>query len=161
MKRLIAISVGLWLSFLGLPLDVLAQSKPVQTIRIGVLAFRGAEHSLRTWSPTAKYLSDKIANTEFEVIPLPLSDLEQATSEKRIDYVFTNSGQYVVLEEKYGISRIATLKKPFGNGIRNVFGAVIFTKAGRDDIRTLEDLRGKTFAAVREKAFGGFQMEKY
>jgi len=158
MKRLIAISIGLWLSILGLPLDTVAQSKPVQTIRIGVLAFRGAEHSLRAWSPTANYLSDKIANAEFEVIPLPLSDLEQATSEKRLDYVFTNSGQYVVLEEKYGISRIATLKKPFGNGIRNVFGAVIFTKAGRGDIQSLEDLRGKTFAAVREKAFGGFQM---
>lgn len=128
------------------------------TVKIGVLAFRGAEHAMSSWSPTAEYLSRAIPGVRFEVVPLPLNDLEQATADKRIDYVFTNSGQYVVLEEKFGLSRIATLKNSFGNEVRNVFGAVIFTRSDRNDLQKLGDLRGKVFAAVREGAFGGFQM---
>ncbi len=127
-------------------------------MRIGVLAFRGTEHVVRSWAPTADYLSRNIEGSRFEVVPLPLAELEKATADKTVDYVFTNSGQYVLLEEKYGISRIVTLKKPFGDTVRDVFGAIVFTRADRDDIGNLDDLRGKTFAAVRKGAFGGFQM---
>jgi two-component system sensor histidine kinase TtrS len=38
------------------------------------------------------------------------------------------------------------------------FGAVIFTRADRDDIRDLRDLKHASFAAVDSEAFGGFQM---
>jgi len=127
-------------------------------IRIGVLAFRGTEHVIRSWTPTAEYLTEQIPGTRFEVVPLPLKALEQATEKGDIDYVFSNPGQYVILEAKYGISRIATLKKAFSSGVRNMFGAVIFTRSDRDDIRSLEDLEGQSFGAVSRNAFGGFQM---
>jgi len=126
--------------------------------RIGILAFRGAEHAVRSWQPTADYLSAAIDGSEFEVVPLPLAELRSAVAKKQVDFVFTNSGQYVALESEYGISRIVTLKTHFGSEIRNVFGAVIFARADRADIRTLDDLRGKSLAAVRRRAFGGFQM---
>jgi two-component system, LuxR family, sensor histidine kinase TtrS len=129
-----------------------------EVYRIGVLAFRGDAHAMRSWQPTARVLSEKIENASFKVIPLPLSELRQSVADNRVDFVFTNSGQYVVLESEYGISRIATLKSPFGSEIRNVFGSVIFTRADRQDIQTLDDLRGKTFAAVKRRAFGGFQI---
>ena len=45
----------------------------------------------------------------------------------------------------------------FGNPF-TVFGAVIFTRADRADIRELSDLDGKSFGAVSADAFGGFQM---
>lgn len=127
-------------------------------IRIGVLAFRGSEHAMESWSPTAEYLSRVIPDARFVIVPLPLRDLEMAVADNSIEYVFTNSGHYVVLEEKYGISRIATLKNPFGASLRNVFGAVIFSRTDREDLKNLADLRGKIFAAVRKGAFGGFQM---
>jgi len=129
-----------------------------QTVRIGVLAFRGTEHVIRSWTPTAEYLTEQIPGTRFEVVPLPLKALEEATEKGAIDYVFSNPGQYVILEATYGISRIATLKKAFSSGVRNMFGAVIFTRTDRDDIRSLKDLKGKSFGAVSRNAFGGFQM---
>ncbi len=129
-----------------------------EQIRIGVLAFRGAEHVMRSWSATAQYLSAVIPDRRFEIVPLPLAELREATAAGRIDYVLTNSGQYVELEEKFGISRIATLKKSFSDGVRNVFGAVILVRADRDDLRELTDLKGKVFGAVSRHAFGGFQM---
>ncbi|MBT7944063.1 MAG: PhnD/SsuA/transferrin family substrate-binding protein, partial [Alphaproteobacteria bacterium] len=129
-----------------------------RVVRIGVLAFRGTDHAIRSWTPMAEYLSSRIENKNFEIIPLRLADLRQATMKGEIDYVFTNSGQYVELEEAVGISRIVTLKKAITGGISNVFGAVIFIRADRTDIQTLKDLKGKVFAAVAPGAFGGFQM---
>ncbi|HJO74620.1 MAG TPA: PhnD/SsuA/transferrin family substrate-binding protein, partial [Rhodospirillales bacterium] len=75
-----------------------------------------------------------------------------------IDYVFTNPGQYVELDEAVGVHRIVTLKKAITSGISNVFGATIFVRADRDDLKTISDLKGKVFGAVSPKAFGGFQM---
>ncbi len=126
--------------------------------RIGVLAFRGADHAMRSWTPMARYLSFSIPEARFEIVPLPLPALRQATEEGVIDYVFTNPGQYVELEEAVGINRIVTLKKAITSGISNVFGAIIFVRAGRDDIKNLGDIKGKVFAAVAPRAFGGFQM---
>lgn len=140
------------------PLAVARADPPRAPIRIGVLAFRGAEHVVQSWTPTARYLSRVIPGERFEIVPLPLVELHHATSRGTIDYVLTNSGQYVVLEEKFGISRIATLKKPFTDALRNVFGAVIVARAGRDDLKTLQDIKGKVFGAVSRQAFGGFQM---
>ena len=128
-----------------------------QPARIGVLAYRGADHVRRSWTLTADYLSRSVPGYRFEITPLPLGALQEATEKGEIDYVLTNSGQYVVLEEKYGISRIATLKKPFTKNLSNVFGAVIFTRAD-SGIAELQDLRGRTFGAVAPGAFGGFQM---
>ena len=127
-------------------------------VRIGVLAFRGTAHAIQSWTPTAHYLTSKIKGARFEIVPLPLIDLHQATVKGEIDYVLTNSGQYVVLEEAVGISRIVTLKKAITGGISTVFGAVIFVRADRSDIQKISDLKGKTFAAVARGAFGGFQM---
>ncbi|MDD9876734.1 MAG: PhnD/SsuA/transferrin family substrate-binding protein [Magnetovibrio sp.] len=135
-----------------------AAGAAAESYRIGVLAFRGAEHAVRSWAPTADYLSRNIDRAAFEIVPLPLAALRSAVEKREVAFVFTNSGQYVELETEFGISRIATLKTPFGSEIRNVFGAVVFTRADRTDIRTLADLRGKSLAAVKRRAFGGFQM---
>lgn len=140
------------------PIWAQAQETGVKPLRIGVLAFRGVEHAMRSWTPMARYLSNSVPQARFQIVPLPLPDLRKATEENAIDYVFTNPGQYVELEEAVGVHRIVTLKKAFTSGISNVFGAVIFVRKDRTDLKTLSDLKGKVFGAVSPRAFGGFQM---
>jgi two-component system sensor histidine kinase TtrS len=91
-------------------------------------------------------------------MPLDLQQMSEALSRGELDFILTNPGNYVELEAGYGITRIATLLNIRQGRPSKRFGAVIFTRADRDDIRKLEDLRGKTFGAVDEGAFGGFQM---
>lgn len=129
-----------------------------RAVRIGVLAFRGVEHTIQTWSPTADYLSAHVPGHVFTIVPLLHTELRDATARGELEFVFTNSGHYVELESDLGISRIVTLKKPFGTDARNVFGAVLFTRNDRADIHALKELHGKSLAAVGRKAFGGFQM---
>mgnify|MGYP002631951233 CR=1 FL=1 len=156
MKLRALLKIGLIASACGLFPGVLL-ADTAAPIRVGVLAYRGAEHVMRTWSATAAYLSAHIPGRRFEIVPLPLAELGERAAAQQIDYVLTNPGQYVVLEEALGLSRIVTLKKPFTEKLSNVFGAVIFVQAS-SPVRDLKGLRGKTFGAVARNAFGGFQM---
>ena len=125
---------------------------------IGVLAHRGDQACISKWTPTVDYLDEAIPGSDFSLLPLDLQEMSAALEQGRLDFILTNPGNYVDLERKFGISRITTLKNlHFGNPY-TVFGAVIFTRADRDDIRDLRDLQNKSFGAVSADAFGGFQM---
>jgi C4-dicarboxylate-specific signal transduction histidine kinase len=127
-------------------------------IRIGVLAHRGHAQAMHRWSSTADYLSSKIDGHRFEIVPLNLSDIRSATQNGGIQFTLTNPGNYADLETRFGASRIATLQTREKDQIRVRYGAVIITRADNTNIYKLEDLQDKSFMAVSEKAFGGFQM---
>ncbi len=126
-------------------------------IRIGVLAYRGKVPALKRWSATAAYLSDRIGR-HFEIVPVNLDEIADAIKSGRIQFTLTNPGNYVSLEAQFGASRIATMQTREQGHTRVRFGAVIVTQADNPDIRSLEDLKGKSFMAVSPVAFGGFQM---
>jgi two-component system sensor histidine kinase TtrS len=125
---------------------------------IGVLAHRGDQAAVSKWTPTIDYLNEEIPGNEFRLLPLDLHEMSAALAQDKLDFILTNPGNYVDLERKFGVSRITTLKNlHFGNPY-TMFGAVIFTRADREDIRVLQDLDDKSFGAVSADAFGGFQM---
>ncbi len=135
-----------------------AYPETIKEVKIGVLAYRGKEEALRRWQPTADYLTLNIPDTRFTVIPLDFNEIGPATRDGKIDFVITNTSIYVELESAYGISRIATLKNRWKESGYTLFGGVIFTRADRDDIKDLKDLKGKTFMAVDETSLGGWRM---
>ena len=130
-----------------------ARKAQEKAVRIGVLAFRGKSRALQRWTPTAAYLTRKIPGFHFEVVPLTLEEMEQAVSAARIDFMITNSGNYITLAARYGGSRLVTLNAMVASKARNMAGSVIFTRADRSDIRTMRDLRGKIFLSVAPEAF--------
>ena len=138
------------------PGALIADSREVCTI--GVLAHRGPEIATRMWTPTVDYLSSQITGYKFHLVPLDLDGMHAAEERGELDFILTNPGHYVELESHHGVSRIATLMNDRHGVPSMTFGAVIFTRAQRKDIRSLADLKGKSFAAVDEAAFGGFQM---
>jgi len=129
-----------------------------EVIRIGVLAYRGKQETLKRWSPTASYLSSRIPGKHFEIVPVNLDEIDKAIRNGQLHFTLTNPGNYVGLETRYGASRIATLQTREKNRIRVHYGAVIIARADNARIRNITDLRGKSFMAVSPVAFGGFQM---
>ncbi|MGW8248580.1 MAG: EAL domain-containing protein [Acidiferrobacterales bacterium] len=132
-----------------------------QLVRIGVLAIRGKNAAGKSWKATAEHLSGTIAGYRFEVVPLNLDEMERAVKEKALDFIITNTGQYIKLEYKYSVSKLATLRNLKNGQPYSKFGAVIFTRADRKDINSLADLKEKSFLAVKKDAFGGFEMAWY
>ncbi len=133
-----------------------ANDTPVTPVKIGVLAKRGQERALEKWGPTADYLSQVIPGHLFEIVPLDFESVRLAAMSQSVNFLITNGSYYVSLESDHGLSRIATMVNLHGDVLQQVFGGVIFTRADRDDIRKLEDLRGKSFWAVDRESLGGW-----
>ena len=150
----------MFMASLGAALLLLAFARPVQAgdvlVRIGILAKRGDQLAMRRWGPTGDYLTRVVDGYRFEVIPLDFSGIRNKVSRAEIDFVLTNTGYYIELESEFGVSRIATLKTLMDGRRLTVFGGVFITRAGRDDINDLGDLRGKTFMAVERQSLGGW-----
>ena len=146
--------------FLIIALLLLSMTAPAygqDEVKIGVLANRGTEIALKEWQPTADYLSNKTGYS-FVIVPLDSKNISAAVGQGEVDFVLTNPGNYVELEAGYKAARIATLQTLVHNEEYTVYGAVIFTKADRYDINELHDLESRSFMAVGEKNFGGWQM---
>jgi C4-dicarboxylate-specific signal transduction histidine kinase len=138
--------------------DPLSEAAELERIKVGVLAFRGAEHATHKWSPTIDYLNDALHGERFLMLPLDLESLEDAVSSGLVDFVITNPGNYVSLESRYGASRIATLQNNYKGSRYTRYGAVIISRKDNTSIKTLADLRGARFMAISPRALGGYQM---
>jgi len=121
---------------------------------IGVLAYRGAETTVEAWQPLASYLSTAVEGWRFEIVPVTLVSAPEALKSGRLEFLVTNPGHYVSLAAEFGLSPLVTREK--AGGLMH-FGVAIIALSGQG-IATLEDLRGKTVAAVSPEAFGGFQL---
>ncbi|OAI14380.1 hypothetical protein A1359_11205 [Methylomonas lenta] len=135
---------------------------PVQAentlVRIGVLAKRGEQTSLNRWQPTADYLSQHVPGYQFSVLPLAFERISQVVAAGEVDFVLTNPELYVEFEMRYGAGRLATLRNLINGSSSSFYGGVIFTRAEREDIRNLTDLKNQRFAAVDANSLGGYLM---
>jgi signal transduction histidine kinase/ABC-type phosphate/phosphonate transport system substrate-binding protein len=142
----------------SMPATPASLAEQATVVRIGVLAHRGKQEAMERWSPTADYLSERITDHRFEIVPVNLEEMPKAIQEGYIHFTLTNPGNYVSLETSHGVSRIATMQTREGEQTRVRYGAVIIARADRTDITELADLKGKSFMVVSQEAFGGFQM---
>jgi two-component system sensor histidine kinase TtrS len=148
-------AIFLWFLLSINPVMLAGEQAPV---RIGVLSHRGDQATLKMWGPTADYLDAAIAARDFQIVPLDFNEVNPAVAMGNVDFVLVNPGIYVNLEVRFRVSRIATLYNRRGDVPYNIFGGVIFTRSDNPEIRTLEDLRGRSFMAVDATSLGGFQM---
>lgn len=125
-------------------------------VRIGVLAYRGPDETGTSWSDLPARLARAIPGHRFEIQELSGAKIAEAVERSELEFVLTNSTQYVSLAAEFGIRRIATVMLPETLSQQQAIGSVILTRSDRHDIAELEDLRGKRIAAVASDAFGGY-----
>lgn len=127
------------------------------SVSIAVLAYDGKPQALSRWQPTADYLSRQITDHQFHIVALSHAEFEHAINKGELDFILTNPSHYIRLEVKFGVTRIATFLYQFQQTRLEQFSAVIFTRAS-SKLTELQQLRGRSLAAVNEDAFGGFQL---
>lgn len=139
-------------------LFVVSPSVHADTIKIGLRAILGVEKSMQQWKPTADYLSEKIPEHKFVMVPyVGLRELMQETAKNSFDFVLTNPSSFVEMESRFGASAILTLRNKRQGKAYTKFGSVIFTHAD-SDINEIKDLQGKSIVGVSETAFGGWRV---
>ncbi len=127
-------------------------------IKIGVLSHRGDTATAINWGDTAKHLSRKLPNYLFIIVPLDFDEIESKIENAEIHFLLVNPSIYVVMEVRHRIRRIATLSRVVNEDYQNQFAGVLFTTRNRQDIKNLQDIKGKHLSAVDPKSLGGFQM---
>ncbi|WP_431861134.1 sensor histidine kinase [Azospirillum sp.] len=147
-----------WILGLCLCVWTAAAAAAEPPVRVGVLAYRGGDHATAAWEPTIRYLAERLPGRGALMVPLDLAGIEAAVRERSVDFVLTNTGQYVDLEARHGITRIATLRSHHAGQDGAAIGSAILARADDERIRTLGDLKGRRLAAVDPDAFGGFQV---
>ncbi len=126
--------------------------------KIGVLAKNGPVKALKKWKATGDYLSRKIDGMTFEIVPLGFDDVNPAIESKKVDFFLVNSSMFVTAKVKYGAVAVATMVNSRQGKPLKSFGGVVITSADNDGINELQDLKGKSFMAVKKSSFGGWQM---
>ena len=134
-----------------------AQEVP-ESAPIGVLAKRGPELCLDKWGPTAEYLTNEIPGYSFTIVPLAYDEVYATVKRGDVDFILADPSLYVAAELLCGASRIVTLENLHAGRGYTVYGGVVFCRADREGVQHLGDLKGKTFMAVAETSFGGWQM---
>lgn len=127
-------------------------------MRIGVLAYLDAEAAISEWSPVVRRLRAAMPGRSISLLQLDHRGLRDVAATSGIDFVITNPGHYVELEAALGASRILTLDPGPAPSAERAIGSAVIAPVGREDLRTLEDLRGQRVAVVAREGFGGFQL---
>ena len=143
----------------GLPPAAHAADAP--TVSIGVIAFRDLETTARQWEPLGAFLNERLPAHRFAIRPLHIDDLGKAVARGDVAFVLTQPEHYVILREQFGLAAVATLVTRVGKTPVSRLGGVIVSRAARDDIRELADLRGRTIAAIAPNSLGGFRAQQW
>lgn len=141
---------------------IISYGENIREFNIGVLSFDNKNQTHNKWTSLKNYLDDFLDDYNFNIVPLFYGEMEVAIENKEIDFVFTNPGHFIELKNKYGLSgAIATLIEKDDSGLVYEFGGVIFTKADKEYINKIEDLKGKKISAVSNSSLGGYQASAY
>ncbi|MFZ4876094.1 sensor histidine kinase [Janthinobacterium sp. Mn2066] len=134
-----------------------ASAANLPQIRIGVLAYKGADAVRQDWSYVTRHLQASIPGVRFVLADYDQAGLTRAVHAQAIDFAITSSGHYVALEHSDGASRIATLESPWTDSPRRGIGSAIIVRQSAP-LHDLADLKGKNVMAVAPDAFGGYQI---
>lgn len=126
-------------------------------VRVGVLAYRGAERAAAEWEPTLAHLNRVMDGIHFQAVPHDLGGLTQAVADGQVDFVITNPGHYVELEAAFHVARIATVEVEGGPPPSAAVASAVVVRAD-SSLHRLEDVAGRHLAAVAPEAFGGFRL---
>lgn len=127
-------------------------------VRIGVLAFQGSERAAKDFEPTVAHLDRTLPDHRFVLVPLDLAGLASAVTERSVDFVVTNPGDYVDLESRFGVTRLATLESRERQPPTDTVGSVVITPNRPNHPMRLADLAGRRLAIVSADAFGGWRV---
>lgn len=139
----------------GLPASMVQAGSDV---RIAVLAYQGSERAAQDFESTIAHLESALPDHRFIMEPLDLAGIVKAVSEKSVDFVITNPGEYVDLESRFGVTRLATLESRDHAVPTDTVGSTVITLNRPGHPERFRDLAGGTLAVVATDAFGGWQV---
>ncbi|MGY6588099.1 MAG: EAL domain-containing protein [Wenzhouxiangella sp.] len=137
-------------------------SKPVSIIRIGILSHRPLEEAQAYWRPLGEALDAAFPDKSFEIILSDFSRLDKLVDQGAVDLVLTNPNHFIQLRARLpGMWALATAIEEIEGQLFPSFGGVIVVRAEDEHLQALDNLRGRTVAAVEPQSLGGYRTQIY
>jgi diguanylate cyclase (GGDEF)-like protein/PAS domain S-box-containing protein len=131
-------------------------------LTIGVLSFRPKVLTKLQWQPLVNYLNHSLPNVQLSLEVLIFPELQKAIENKTIDFLLTNSANYVQLTHRYQLSApLASLINDSNGTPLFGFGGAIIVHKDNSSIHKLTDLKNKRIATPSLESFGGYMMQAY
>ncbi len=131
-------------------------------LTLGVFAFRPKPVMLERYQPLADYLSERLGGTRVELEVLEQDELDEAVAALRVDLVMTNPSHYLELRSHNSLSgALATVVSAESGRAVSSLGGCIIVRAGRGDISSLRDLKGRRIAISGPRFLGGYQAQAF
>ncbi len=133
-----------------LPFNVLAADYTV-----GVAAFDHPQQVQQRWQATIDHLNQHSGALQFQLLALPLPELERRLEAGEIDFVIQNSVKSVQYKERFGASQLLTARPLWSASAQQAIGSALVGRRDRpiDDWQQLRSLRA---VSVSPQAFGGY-----
>lgn len=148
------------LALLLLGLASLAQAG--DTLTLGVYAVRPKPVMLERYQPLADYLSAQLDDIRVELRVLDHEEMEAALEQHQLDLLMTDPSHYLIVRSRDSLSgALATVISTEDGRPASSLGGVIITRAGRDDIGRLEDLRKRRIAIPGMTYLGAYQTQAF
>ncbi len=129
-------------------------------LTLGILALRPIAETQARWQPLADYLSETLPGHQVQIQALDYADLEQALRQHKLDFILTHPTHYRLIMERNTLSgALATLTETAHGKPVEAIGGVIFSRAERNDLNTLQDLKNRTIASCSQTCMEGYQMQ--
>lgn len=134
-------------------------ASPRETLTFGVFAYRSDVIIRERYEPLVHYLSEEVG-VEVKLEVLSQENMSRAVAANKLDFFLTNPSHFLLIRSERSLTGVlATQVRRSGGSSTASLGGVIFTTTGREDIRGLEDLRGKSIASPGVHFLGGFQAQ--
>lgn len=133
-----------------------------RTLILGVYAFRPKPVMVARYQPLADHLGRQLGDTRVELRILDQTAMEAALALGELDLIFTNPSHYLILRARNRLTGALATQVDLADGMpADRLGGVILTRADRDDITRLTDLRDRVIAIPGAKHLGGYQAQAY
>jgi diguanylate cyclase (GGDEF)-like protein/PAS domain S-box-containing protein len=137
-----------------------APAAPGERLRIALLAYDDPEIVAQQISPLIVGLQQQLPDVVVELEVLTMDQLESAVQENRASIIVTDPYHYLRLRASDRLSTaFATVNRSSPTGPVTSLGGTIVAAAGREDIQSLEDLRGRRVAIADRRGAGGFVLQ--
>lgn len=128
------------------------QAAPQEPIKFGVLSIAPPARIHAKWQPFVKYMSKQLGREVKIVVPRGFKKMKKAAAAGEVDFFYVNSHVFY---------RLKQAGKAVGIGqMENIAGSVTSTSdiyvRSDSDIKTVEDLKGKSIAFVSPMGAGGY-----
>lgn len=142
---------------LAMPAAMLQAQEHQDSVTLAITAYRPAPIMQQRYAPLAEYLSAR-SGVEVKLSVLDQEAMNQAIATNQADFFLTNPSHFLLIRSERSLTGVlATALRSWNGQSTSSIGGVIFTRADRENINTLEDVKTATIATPGIHFMGGYQ----